>query len=47
MNLFKNLQLHLVLVLGCKFLAIVCEPTKTINRMQTFIYLNLCVTNIS
>ena len=47
MNLFKNLQLHLVLVLGFKFLAIVCEPTKTTNRMQTFIYLNLCVTNIS
>ena len=47
MNLFKNLQLHFVLVLGFKFLAIVCEPTKTTNRMQTFIYLNLCVTNIS
>ena len=47
MNLFKNLQLHLVLVPRCKFLAIVCEPTKTIKRMQTFIYLNLCVTNIS
>ena len=47
MKSFRDLQLLLVLSFRYEFLTLVSKPTSTIKRMQTFIYLNLCLTNIS
>jgi hypothetical protein len=44
MKSFEDLRLEIVLSPRYDF---VCKSTKITKRMQTFIYLNLCVTNIS